>query len=140
MPALLVVLLLVALPCMAQEPGHDLRLGAGADILHERGTAMASLSMDGFSLLAWNSGNFGVGMSYRVGSRVGWNGSLGGIAVRHTDEAVGTHLNFLVRASYCGERLCLSFAHLSHGAQLGIRRDAANGGLNFLFLEYRLSE
>jgi hypothetical protein len=45
-----------------------------------------------------------------------------------------------IRGGYCGERLCLSFAHLSHGAQLGIQGDAANFGLNFLFLEYRLPE
>jgi hypothetical protein len=135
----LLVLMLVAFPCLAQERTHDVRLGVGADVLHERGMAMASLSMDAFTLLAWHE-NFGAGVSYRLGSRDGWYGSLGGIAVRHTNQDLGTHLNFLLRAGYCGERLCLSFAHLSHGAQLGIQRDAANSGLNFLFLEYRLPE
>ncbi len=63
---------------------------------------------------------------------------MGGIAVRHVDDDLGMHLNFLLGASYCREIFCLSYAHISHGALLGIERDAANSGLNFLFLEHRL--
>jgi hypothetical protein len=78
-------------------------------------------------------------VSHRFGSRgSGWSASLGGIVVRRTVEDVGTHLNFLLGASHCGEALCLSYAHISHGALLGIERGATNSGLNFLFLEYRL--
>jgi hypothetical protein len=35
------------------------------------------------------------------------------------------------------ETVCASFAHISHGAALGIETEKANSGLNFLYLEYR---
>jgi hypothetical protein len=35
------------------------------------------------------------------------------------------------------ENVCASFAHISHGAALGIETEKANSGLNFLYLEYR---
>ena len=50
---------------------------------------------------------------------------------------IGTNLNLLFRLSYCGKRICASFAHISHGGALGIETDKANSGLNFLYLEYR---
>jgi hypothetical protein len=115
---------------------QDGRIGAGIDLIHERGTPMVSAALYPASLMAWND-NFGIGLTYPIGPRVGWNAGLGGILVRREDGNVGTRLNFLLRLSYCGEKLCLSFAHISHGSGIGIRDDAANSGLNFLFLEYR---
>jgi hypothetical protein len=144
MRALLVALLLLgfwhAQPCGAQDGSRELRLGGGWDVRHKPGMVMGSLAMDPFSLFVWDEHlNFGLGLSHRFGSRTtGWSASLGGIAVRRTDEDLGTHLNFLLEASHCGEALCLSYAHLSHGALLGIERGASNSGLNFVFLEYRL--
>ncbi len=97
---------------------------------------MLSATLDPVALFAW-SHNFGVGLAYPIGGRVGWNGGIGAIYVRREDENVGTRLNLLARVSYCGERLCLSYAHISHGAALGIADDVANSGLTFLYLEYR---
>lgn len=144
MRTLLVVLLLlgcgVAARCAAQEQGRELRIGAGWDVKHKPTMLMGSLRADPLSLLVWDSGlNFGVGLSHRFGSRGrGWSASVGGIAVRHVDDDLGTHLNFFLGASYCREVFCLSYAHISHGALLGIESHATNSGLNFLFLEYRL--
>jgi hypothetical protein len=135
---ILVLASLAAPSCRAQAPEHDLRLGGGVDVVHKQGMAMAALSIDNFSLLTWdNHLDFGLGLGFRLGSRLGWNGQIGGIAVRRTDDDLGTHLNFLLRASYCGERWCLSYAHISHGALIGLERSATNSGLNFMFLEYR---
>jgi hypothetical protein len=136
MRAALLALLILSGVCAAQEPKHDVRLGAGADVLHQRGKAVVALTADSFTLLAWNNANFGAGVSYRLGRPTGLSGSIGGIVVHHTDEDVGTHLNVLLRASYCGEKLCLSYAHISHASFL-FAADAANSGLNFVFLEYR---
>lgn len=66
------------------------------------------------------------------------NAGIGAIAARRTDDDVGTHPNALLRGSYCGEQLCLSYAHISHGSSLGIARGKPNSGLNFVYLEYRL--
>jgi hypothetical protein len=112
------------------------RIGAGADVIHAAGTPLAAVSLYPVSLYAW-SHNFGAGLTWEIGKREGWNGGLGGIVVRNTDEDLGTNLNFLLRASYCGRKLCLSFSHISHGGVIGIRPDSDNYGLNFLFLEYR---
>jgi hypothetical protein len=112
------------------------RIGAGLDVIHESGMPMASLSLYPVSVYAW-SHNFGVGATFEMGKRVGWNAGVGGIVVRHVDDDLGTNLNFLLRASYCGQKVCLSFAHISHGGVIGIREDANNYGLNFLYLEYR---
>jgi hypothetical protein len=112
------------------------RIGAGADVIHEAGLPMAALSLYPVSVYAW-SHNFGVGATFEMGKPEGWNGGIGGILVRTLDEDIGTHLNFLLRASYCGRKLCLSLAHISHGGVIGIREEANNYGLNFLFLEYR---
>jgi len=115
------------------------RAGAGVDVVKKAGMPMASLSADAFSFLAWdNNLNFGAGLSYPFGRRKGWNGAVGGILVQRLDDDIGTHLNFLFRASYCGEAVCLSYAHISHGSGLGIQTEKANSGLNFVFLEYRL--
>ena len=97
---------------------------------------MASLALYPASILAWED-NWGIGLTYPIGPRVGWSGAVGGIYVDRTDEDLGTRLNFLLRVSYCGEKVCASFAHISHGDALGIEKDKANSGLNFLYLEYR---
>ena len=117
----------------------DARIGAGIDVVHDRGLPMASVKVGWVSMLAWNADNFGVGLTVPIGRPDGLNFGLGGIAVYRTDsELIGTHLNFLVRASYCWTRICASFAHISHGRVLGIDEQAANASLNFLYLEYRL--
>jgi hypothetical protein len=132
---LLAMLLAVASPPARATP--ELRAGLGADVLLKGGMAMGSVSAGPFSALAWDNHNYGLGLSYRFGPPVGWNAGIGGIVVRHLDEDVGTRLNLLFRGSYCGERLCLSYAHISHGAGLGIEPRRANSGLNFLYLEIR---
>ena len=133
-PLLLAALAALATPAAAVE----VRLGAGADLIHKEGMKMVGVSVGPASLLAWENDNYGLGLAYRFGPRTGLSGAVGGIVVRRIDEDVGTRLNFTLQASYCGEVLCLSFMHMSHGSSLGLRRDAANSGLNFLFLEYRL--
>ena len=121
---------------LAEERALEVRLGAGVDIVHRDGMGMASASAGPFSLLAW-SGNYGAALSYSLGPRVGWNAAVGFIVARRTGESLGTRANALLRGSYCGERLCLSFAHMSHGADLGIATEKHNDGLNFLYLELR---
>jgi len=87
---------------------------------------------------AWNRDHVGLGLTLPLGPSEGLNIGLGGIVVNRTDELVGTKLNFLVRGSYCWKPVCISFAHVSHGARVfGIAKDEANAGLNFLYLEYR---
>jgi hypothetical protein len=115
----------------------EMRAGAGLDIVHQQGMAMLSVAVHRVSFLAWNNRNYGLGVTYPFGRAVGWNAGLGGILVRRTDDNVGTRLNLLIRASHCWDVLCLSYAHISHAEALGIRRDAANSGLNFLYVEYR---
>lgn len=115
----------------------EIRAGAGVDVVHKQGMPMVSFEMRPASFLAWRNGNYGIGLTYAFGTRVGWNAGIGGLLVRRTDDDIGTRLNLLARGSYCGESLCLSYAHISHGSGLGIRRHHANSGLNFLFLEYR---
>jgi len=112
------------------------RLGAGAEFLYRSGTATASLKFRALNALFWGD-NGGLGLTADFGHRVGWNGGFGGLLAAHTEEALGTPLNFLLRGSYCGRQLCLSLVHLSHGALFGIARDKSNQGLNFLLLEYR---
>jgi hypothetical protein len=103
---------------------------------------MLSASASFASLLAWRRSstgdNFGVGLAFPLGKPDGFNFGLGGFAVYKTDELLGTHLNFLARASYCRKTFCLSAVHLSHGRVFGLDKEAANAGLNFVFLEYRL--
>ena len=117
---------------------RDGRIGIGADVLHDKGKPMAVVSYSVVSALVW-SHNAGIALAYPIGRRTGLSASFGAILVKNLDdELVGTHLNFHDRVSYCGERVCLSFSHTSHGARVfGIRSEAPNGGLNFLFLEYR---
>lgn len=129
--------LLAAPISRAQDARSEVRLGAGADIVHKDGMAMASVAAGPFSFLFW-SGNYGAALTYNFGARVGWNAGVGAIIARRTDEEVGTHPNALLRGSYCWEQLCLSLAHISHGGDLGIEKGKANDGLNFLYLEYRL--
>ena len=130
----------IALLCLA--PGScsaepELRIGAGMDVIHKAGMAMVSAALGPFSLYAWHHHNYGASLAYRFGARVGWNAAAGGILVRRTDDDLGTHLNLLLRGSYCGKALCLSYAHISHASGLGIERGKANSGLNFVFIEYR---
>lgn len=120
----------------AGEP-PEVRLGAGMDVVHKSGMAMVSLAVRPLSVFVWDNRNYGLGLSYGFGQRVGWNAGVGGMLVRRTDDDVGTRLNLLLRGSYCGQSVCLSYAHLSHGSALGIERRKANSGLNFVFLEYR---
>ena len=113
------------------------RVGAGIDVIHEKGMAVANLSLYPASLYVWR-GNYGVALAYPIGQPRGASAEIGGIVVRELDDNVGTHANFFTRVSWCGARACLSFAHVSHGASVfGIRDDVGNKGLNFLFLEYR---
>jgi hypothetical protein len=115
---------------------EDGRIGAGADVVHQGGMPVVSLALYPASVLVWEN-NWGLGLTYPIGPRVGWSGAVGGIYVHRTDDDVGTNLNFLFRLSYCGQKVCASFAHISHGEALGIATDKANSGLNFLYLEYR---
>ncbi|HEX7054362.1 MAG TPA: hypothetical protein VF211_10580 [Burkholderiales bacterium] len=138
MRVLLAALLLLALPCVAQERARELLVGAGTDVVHRPGLLVARIASDPLSLLVWDEHlDFGVALSHRFGTLDGWSASLGGIVVRHTDGDLGTHANFLLGASYCRRRLCLSYAHISHGAVLGIAPRKSNSGLNFLLLERR---
>ena len=120
----------------AAEWFKDGRIGAGLDVVHQAGMPMASVALYPASVLVWED-NWGVGLTYPIGPRVGWSGGVGGIYVHREDDDVGTHLNLLFRLSYCGQEVCASFAHISHGGALGIETDKANSGLNFLYLEYR---
>jgi hypothetical protein len=117
---------------------QDVRVGAGLDVIHRRGAVMGALTVRPFSLFAWDNDNFGVGATIPIGGPSGLSAGAGGIVVYRTDGVIGTHLNFLGRVSYCGERVCLSFAHVSHGRVFGFDKGQANSGLNFVFLEYRL--
>ena len=113
------------------------RVGAGIDVIHEKGMPVANVSLYPASLYVWRD-NFGVALAYPIGNPRRLNAEFGGIVVRHVMDDVGTHANFFTRVSWCGARACLSFAHVSHGASLfGIREDVGNKGLNFLFLEYK---
>ena len=120
----------------AAEP--DLRVGAGLDVIHKRGAVVAAVTFQPASVYVWDNDNFGVGLTYRFGGPKGWSFGAGGIAVYSTDETVGTRLNFLGRLSYCWDKACASFAHISHGRVFGLATHEANSGLNFLYLEYRL--
>lgn len=132
-----VLLLLLAPVCQAQDLRSEIRLGAGVDVVHKDGMAMASAAAGPFSFLLWGD-NFGGALTYNFGRREGLNAGVGAILAARTDEDVGTHGNALLRASYCGRQVCVSFAHISHGSDLGIEKGKANDGLNFLYLEYRL--
>lgn len=113
------------------------RIGAGVDVIHEKGMAMGNVSWYPVSLYLWER-NYGVALAYPFGKPRGINAELGGMLVRNIDENVGTNGNFFARVSWCPGRVCLSFAHISHGAGIfRIRDNEANKGLNFLFLEYR---
>ena len=146
-PALVACVLL----CLASAAAHgadlgalfaDKRVGAGVDVVHDRGAPVLSASAGFASLLAWrrhsSGNNFGVGLAFPIGNPEGFNFGLGGMLIDKTDDLIGTHLNFLARASYCRKTFCLSAVHLSHGRIFGLDKEAANGGLNFVFLEYRL--
>ena len=121
----------------ADEPAREIRAGAGVDVVHRRGMPMVSLELRPASFLAWNNDNYGVGLTYAFGPRTGWNAAIGGFVARRTDDDIGTRLNVLARASYCGMQFCLSYSHISHASGLGIEKHSPNSGLNFLFLEYR---
>jgi len=114
------------------------RVGAGIDVVHEKGMPVANISLYPASLYVWRD-NFGIALAYPIGNPRRLNAEFGGILVRHVNEDdVGTHANFFGRVSWCFSKSCVSFAHISHGAGLfGIRDDVGNKGLNFLFLEYK---
>jgi hypothetical protein len=115
----------------------DGRIGIGSDVIHDKGMPGGILTLTPVSVLAW-SHNAAVVLAYPVGPRRGVNADFGAVLVRNLNDDVGTHLNFYAGASYCFTRFCLKFAHISHGARVfGIRDDAPNHGINFLFLEYR---
>lgn len=116
----------------------DGRLGLGADVIHEKGMPAAIVTLTPVSVLVW-SHNAGVALAYPFGRFAnGLHGSFGGILVKNLDQLTGTHLNFFGTVGYCRTRVCLSFAHVSHGrGAFNIREDAPNRGLNLLFLEYR---
>lgn len=114
------------------------RIGAGIDVIHEKGMPVASISLYPVSAYVWER-NYGVALAYPFGKPRGINAELGGILVRNVDgDDLGTNGNFFARVSWCPSKVCVSFAHISHGAGLfSIRDNEANKGLNFLFLEYR---
>lgn len=81
----------------------------------------------------------GIGATYDVGPDHGWQAGIGGIYTGKTDEDVGTHANFLLRGSYCLRNWgYFSARHISHGSFIGIAKDKANSGLNFITWEYRV--
>ena len=113
------------------------RIGAGIDVIHEKGMPVANISLYPVSAYVWEH-NYGVALAYPFSLPRHFNMELGGILVRHIDENVGTNGNFFLRGSWCPGKVCVSFAHISHGAgTFKIRDNEANKGLNFLFLEYR---
>ncbi len=120
----------------AAENGLDLRVGGGVDLIHEHGMAVASLKAGPLTMFAYEDA-VGVGLTKDFGRREGWNSGLGGIVVTEKSAEVGTHLNFLLRLSYCHKHACLSYAHISHGEGVGIAKNRPNAGLNFFMLEYR---
>ena len=98
--------------------------------------AVASLKAGPFTVLAYDR-IAAVGLTKDFGRREGWSSGIGAAAVSETSVEVGTHLNFLLRLSYCRKLACLSYAHISHGEGLGIAKNRPNAGLNLLMLEYR---
>jgi hypothetical protein len=134
--ALLLASTVLSLPGQAAESGLDLRVGAGVDIVHEQGMAVASLKAGPFTVLAYDR-IVAAGITRDFGRREGWSSGIGAIVVSEKSGEVGTHLNFLLRLSYCHGEACLSYAHVSHGEGLGIAKNRPNAGLNFLMLEYR---
>jgi hypothetical protein len=113
------------------------RIGAGIDVIHEKGMAVANVSLYPASLYVWEK-NYAMALAYPVGKPLRLNAEFGGILVKNLDSNIGTHGNFFARISWCWTKACLSFAHISHGAGLfNIRDNEANKGLNFLFLEYK---
>ena len=115
------------------------RIGAGIDVIHEKGMAVANVSLYPASLYVWRTElRRGARLPDRQPARAS-TPRFGGILVRNLDENVGTNANFFTRLSWCWTKACLSFAHISHGAGIfKIRDNEANKGLNFLFLEYKL--
>lgn len=115
---------------------RDIRIGIGADVIHERYTLAGRIKYGPLVAIGWHD-NFGVGATWDFGRRDGFNGGVGAVLVRETNGSVGTHLNFLLRGSYCRRHACLSLVHISHGSDLGILPHRENDGLNFVFLEWR---
>lgn len=118
--------------------GQEVRVGAGADVVHKQGMGVGIVKVGPVEALLWEH-NAGIGATYDVGNTNGWQAGLGGIYTKNVDEDVGTHANFLLRGSYCMKGWgCFSARHISHGAFLGIAKDRANSGLNFITWEARL--
>lgn len=117
---------------------QEIRVGAGVDVVHKPGMGVGVVKVGPVDTLVWDK-NFGIGATYDLGGPVGWQAGLGGIYTQRTDEDVGTRANFLLRGSYCLKRWgCFSARHISHGALLGIEKDKANSGLNFITWEASL--
>ena len=140
--ALVVLIALGAIFPLASSPQEtssrsDARIGVGTDVIHKRYTLGGMAKYGPLSAFVWDA-NYGIGATLEMGRKVGWNAGLGMIVVRQTDDTIGTHLNFLIRGSYCLRKACLSAAHISHGSDLGIAAHRENDGLNFIYLEYRL--
>ena len=133
---LLACLVLTASSAAAEAERRDIRIGVGTDVIHKRYTLAGRVKYGPLIAIGWHD-NFGVGATWDFGRRDGFNGGLGAVLVRETDHSVGTHLNFLLRGSYCRRHACLSLVHISHGSDLGILPHRENDGLNFVFLEWR---
>ena len=89
-----VQLIATAALCLAASGLHaaewfkDGRIGAGADVAHQAGMPMGSVALYPASVLVWED-NWGVGLTYPIGPRIGWSGAVGGIYVHRTDDDVG---------------------------------------------------
>lgn len=128
-------LALCALAC-GSAAGAELRVGAGVDVGRKQGTVAGSLRYGPASAFVWHD-NVAVALAYELEPKAGWEAGFGVVLVGRTDEHVGTHLNGIVRLSYCLARFCISGLHVSHGSTFGIARERPNSGLNFLVLELR---
>jgi hypothetical protein len=132
-----------------QETRPGLRLSAGIDVFRTPGTVVAT---------GRYGGTWGARLGYwvRSGSDVGprapvvligadymltfWKRVRGGIGLAWIDgenNVNGTRWNFDTTLAYdLSDRLFVEYRHQSHGAALGIRKDAPNGGWNVVGLGY----
>jgi len=110
----------------------DLRISAGADVLHDPGRPFVMAQTETFTFLYSETTRFGVGASYRVGHR-GWDAGLGAILLGDTSNQNGTNLNFLIDAGYSWGRYSIRLTHISNGKMLGIGpEDKPNDGWNIV--------
>ena len=64
------------------------RVGVGADVIHDKGAAMASFSLYPASLYVWER-NYGVALAYPIGQPRGVNAEFGGILWVDFHEGLG---------------------------------------------------